>query len=416
MKPNLRTILLAVVILIGLLTIGLGIILAQTETPSPTPDPNIPTPTVRPVDLACDLDTLRQEQKTLANQLTTFDPDSESNPGLALDNLFKVGAAYQELALKCGYIPADAATRTVGTDVERILKTLVDINGDPINGQVLYNGDLGCSGCHEGDNRVAPAIEGTYTRIEETRLNDPALAGYTPEQFIVESIVNPAHYVAPGFPGIMPTNFGDRLSAQDLADLLLFLESQDQLLPVDNPTHMVFSGTLTADALISQQTFDGSVGDVITVKLASGNFDPILSILSADGTVLANNDDFGGTKNARIGALLLPASGTYTLQVDSYDHQSTGAYTLDIAAYTGCGPAPVGIVSTTTQSVNLHANPNLNSALTGSVHNDECFSIIGRAANNDWLQVATPTGQSGWIAASLVEVAGDLASIPVVSN
>src|SRR5262245_29266444 len=101
-----------------------GIILAQTETPSPTPDPNLPTPTIRPVDLACDLDTLRQQQQALAAQLATFDAEAESNAGLALDNLFKVGAAYQELALDCGYIPADAAARTVGTDVERILNTL----------------------------------------------------------------------------------------------------------------------------------------------------------------------------------------------------------------------------------------------------------------------------------------------------
>ncbi|MEO8607308.1 MAG: hypothetical protein ABI690_05470 [Chloroflexota bacterium] len=226
MKFKLRqTIFIAIII--GLLSISSGLLLAQTETPSPTPDPNIPTPTVRPVDLACDLDSLRTEQKTLSEQLATFDPDAEANPGLALDNLFKVGAAYQELALKCGYIPADAATRTVGTDVQRILNTLGDINGDPVNGQVLYNGDLGCSGCHEGANHVGPATEGTYTRIEETRLNDPALAGYTIEQYIVESIVQPGHYVVPGHQNIMPNNFGDRLTAQDLADLLLFLESQD---------------------------------------------------------------------------------------------------------------------------------------------------------------------------------------------
>lgn len=227
MKTQTRSILFAVLILIGMMSLSAGIILAQTETPVPSLDPTIPTPTVRPVDLACDLDTLRQQQQTLAEQLAAFDADAESNAGLALDNLFKVGAAYQELALQCGYIPADAATRTVGTDVERILNTLQDINGDPINGQVLYNGDMGCAGCHEGENHIGPATEGTYTRIEETRLNDPALAGYTVEQYIIESIVQPGHYVVPAHQNIMPTNFGERLTAQDLADLLLFLESQD---------------------------------------------------------------------------------------------------------------------------------------------------------------------------------------------
>ncbi|MBZ0289772.1 MAG: cytochrome c [Anaerolineae bacterium] len=227
MKPNTRTLILTVCLLIGLTSISAGIIVAQTETPAPTTDPTIPTPTVRPVDLACDLETLRAQQQTLAEQLATFDPDAEANPGLALDNLFKVGAAYQELALQCGYIPADAATRTVGTDMERILTTLEEINGDPINGQVLYNGELGCASCHEGENRVAPATEGTYTRIEEIRLNDPKLAGYTIEQYLVESIVQPGHYLVPGFQPIMSSNFGERLTAQELADLVLYLESQD---------------------------------------------------------------------------------------------------------------------------------------------------------------------------------------------
>ena len=153
--------------------------------------------------------------------------DTSTDAGQSLDKLFKVGEAYQELALSCGYIPADAATRTVGKDVARILKTLDTVSGDPINGQVLYDGDLGCSGCHLGDAPIAPPTEGTYTRIEEVRLKDPLLAGYTPEQYLVESIVQPTHYVVPNFKNVMINNFGDRLTLQDLADLLAFLESQD---------------------------------------------------------------------------------------------------------------------------------------------------------------------------------------------
>jgi hypothetical protein len=46
-------------------------------------------------------------------------------------------------------------------------------------------------------------------------------------QYLVESIVQPGHYIAPGYDNVMPNNFGDRLTLQDLADLLIFLESQD---------------------------------------------------------------------------------------------------------------------------------------------------------------------------------------------
>lgn len=215
-----------ILVLIGLMLISAGWVAAQ-KTATPTPTPAIPTGTPAPVDLTCDPQTLVQQQADLAAQLAALKLDTSEDAGQSLDKLFKVGEAYQELALNCGYIPADAATRTVGKDVERILKTLDTVIGDPINGQVLYNGDLGCAGCHLSDPPVAPPTEGTYTRIVDERLKDPALASYTVEQYLVESIVEPAHYVVPNYQNIMLNNFGDRLTLQDLADLIAFLESQD---------------------------------------------------------------------------------------------------------------------------------------------------------------------------------------------
>ena len=211
---------------IGLIFISAGLVLAQ-DTATSSPTPALPTGTPAPVELTCEPATLIKQQNDLAAQLAALKLDTSTDAGVTLDKLFKVGEAYQELALNCGYIPADAATRTVGKDVARILNTLSTVSGDPINGQLLYNGDLGCAGCHIGDAPIAPPTEGTYTRIEEERLKDPLLAGYTPEQYLVESIVQPAYYVVPGFKNVMLNNFGDRLTLQDLADLIVFLESQD---------------------------------------------------------------------------------------------------------------------------------------------------------------------------------------------
>lgn len=214
--PNFRWRILMVVA-ITLMTGG-SLLLAQSE-PAPTPEP---------IDLTCKRDELLQKQAELTDMLKTFDSDSESQPGIALDNLFKVGAAFQQLALDCGYIPADIAERAVGEDVQRILNTLDRVVGDPINGQVLYNNELACAGCHEtGGGVVAPHTEGTYTRIEETRLNDPLLADYTIEQYLVESIVQPGAYTVPNYQPAMPTYFGQTLTLQQLADLIAFLESQD---------------------------------------------------------------------------------------------------------------------------------------------------------------------------------------------
>ena len=111
--------------------------------------------------------------------------------------------------------------------ISKVLPNLEGVAGDPNNGQALYNGALGCSACH-GNAQIAPPTEGTWTRINETRLNAPELAGYTANQYLTESILVPNAYVAPGYAGnAMSQNFGGRLTVQDLADLIAYLQSQD---------------------------------------------------------------------------------------------------------------------------------------------------------------------------------------------
>ena len=129
------------------------------------------------------------------------------------------------------------AANSVGTDIEAILAELDTVHGDLSNGQLLYNdietgldgSVLGCLNCHNGT--TAPATEGTWTRVDEIRLNDPALADYDVRRYLVESIIHPNDYVVPEFiPNLMPANFGSRLDIQMLADIVAYLESQDQFL------------------------------------------------------------------------------------------------------------------------------------------------------------------------------------------
>ncbi len=124
---------------------------------------------------------------------------------------------------------ADASP--VGTNVRQIMGDLEGVEGDAARGEALFNSQetplggvaLGCSGCHNGV--VAPAAEGLWARVETERLADAALAGYTAEQYVVESIVNPGAYVVEGYQPIMPGTFGEALSTQDLADLLAYIHS-----------------------------------------------------------------------------------------------------------------------------------------------------------------------------------------------
>jgi len=122
-----------------------------------------------------------------------------------------------------------ASVEAVGTNVAEIEAELVNYTGDPVNGQALYNGAaFACMGCHM-NAAVAPLTQNTYPNLlNGTRLSDPALAGYTPDRYLIESIVAPNAYIVPGYPaGVMPQNFGDRLSYQDLADILAYIKSYD---------------------------------------------------------------------------------------------------------------------------------------------------------------------------------------------
>lgn len=131
-------------------------------------------------------------------------------------------------------IPVDAASAapvegTIGasTPIDTVMTELANYVGDATNGGTLYNGALGCAGCHTA-GVVAPATAGTWTRTETERLADAALAGYTAEMYLAESITHPNDYIAPGFQAnIMPANFADRLNYQELADLIAYIATYE---------------------------------------------------------------------------------------------------------------------------------------------------------------------------------------------
>jgi len=73
------------------------------------------------------------------------------------------------------------------------------------------------------------------TRAGERIATVPALAGYTVEQYLIESILVPNAYLVPnegskvystGGISIMQQNYSDRIDAQDLADLVAYLLAQ----------------------------------------------------------------------------------------------------------------------------------------------------------------------------------------------
>jgi cytochrome c oxidase subunit 2 len=81
--------------------------------------------------------------------------------------------------------------------------------------------DSGCGGCHTfepagTDAQVGPDLDDLSADAEK--------AGKPLPEFIRESIVDPAAYVAEGYqPGVMPTTFGDTLKPEQLDALVTYL-------------------------------------------------------------------------------------------------------------------------------------------------------------------------------------------------
>jgi nitric oxide reductase subunit C len=77
-----------------------------------------------------------------------------------------------------------------------------------------------CSTCHSLEADVVivgPSLAGIATRAE-TRIE-----GMSAEQYIRDSIINPGDFVVPNFPDAMQRNLGDKLSGDQINDIITFL-------------------------------------------------------------------------------------------------------------------------------------------------------------------------------------------------
>ena len=93
-------------------------------------------------------------------------------------------------------------------------------------------------------------------------------------------------------------------------------------------------GTLGNTAPTLSYRFEGRRGEFVSLLLTaeSGNLDPVLSVLDADGNLLATGDD-GNARGARIDSLRVPRSGVYTVVVSRFGGElgtTTGEFSLQM--------------------------------------------------------------------------------------
>ncbi len=95
--------------------------------------------------------------------------------------------------------------------------------GDRGRGAALFtqaiNGAPACSNCHATDasRSTGPSLAG-YASAAANRVNNQSVAEYT---FL--SIVRPARHVVRGYSNVMYSQYADKLSQQEVADLIAFL-------------------------------------------------------------------------------------------------------------------------------------------------------------------------------------------------
>ncbi len=96
--------------------------------------------------------------------------------------------------------------------------------GVPQNGAQIFSqgagGAVACTACHslDGMPMSAPTLQ-NYGKIAPQRTSLSA------EEYTYLSIVRPSQHVVSGYANLMPTDYEQKLSAQQLADLIAFLLS-----------------------------------------------------------------------------------------------------------------------------------------------------------------------------------------------
>ena len=104
--------------------------------------------------------------------------------------------------------------------------------GDPERGRQIWDdgGDTvlsgGCSNCHslDGSEKVGPDRAPTFQGISG-RAGDQ-VPGLSAEEYLRESIVDPAAYIVEGYSDFMPKGFEILLSEEDIDNLVGFLLTQ----------------------------------------------------------------------------------------------------------------------------------------------------------------------------------------------
>ncbi len=108
---------------------------------------------------------------------------------------------------------------------------------------------------------------------------------------------------------------------------------------IANPSVLALDGNAIAAVLTASDStlpdgsyykayqFQGQAGQSVVIEMRGNGIDPYLVLFDATGRKVAEDDDGGGGKNARL-IVTLPSTGRYTLYANSYEVGQTGSFTI----------------------------------------------------------------------------------------
>lgn len=66
--------------------------------------------------------------------------------------------------------------------------------------------------------------------------------------------------------------------------------------------------------------------------------------------------------------------------------------------------------------LNVRAEPSRTAEIVAELAGQTPVTATGRSAGNNWLQILTPDGGEGWVAASFIDLVGDINTLPVIES
>jgi len=92
----------------------------------------------------------------------------------------------------------------------------------------------------------------------------------------------------------------------------------------------LYSGSIARRGMGESWSLDLNQNDVISVAATvnSGAVDPVLAIIAPDGSLVATDDNTGGSRDAQIVSARAPVGGRYHISVSSANATGEGTYTL----------------------------------------------------------------------------------------